>query len=819
VGGVPSPRQVEATETVDDAELPFPWEERELHVLFNKFDLDKDGEVHREDLPNLLRYIGARFEEGDIEKLVNEMTQYATLSWEEFFEFIIRFRQIDVTRLKKWFKEVDDDGSGQLDFEELEQLLLKMGYKPTREVVREAFEATDTDKSGLVSFREFEGLREHLRMTECFLKAEVEEITGLFNRAGGSKGEIVVEECWRISNFLGFSATPEDVARYSSEVDADGSGLVNHNELLQVMRLIRDGEAQRVHKVVRKYNVSKDATKQMMPVESLPFALAELGYFVQLPAIPDITAAIPRLENDHFFGVEDMQHFVLEFRKVEGFSQADAKQMAEVFKEESGDDGALSTLELGRVLRWFGFKKTLQETQKMAEEIDFDGSGQLELEEFMKLMRRLYQMECSKRYEIYKELEENRSGQVLVSSLPTAIAKLKGQEPWPAFLTAATKKAMALANGAKSEEPAKPPADIVGDAAAPEKDAQDVAADSTRRSSKMEDAERQAEFERAVAEAATLSEEMDKERRRTSMLKVEAMKKAKEDKAAEAEEQATVETEAKAKAAENADPEAEAAAKKVVAMPKAGVSWGAVAQGLSPSGALRRLEPVGGDDSEDSVGWPGLEAFFRQYKSLEVEQTRKNHLYSQEELARMQQAFNNYDKDRSGTVERGELAQLIAEYFPDATKSREGQQEILRFLAEVDEDGSGSLEFNEFVILMRKCDDQRDRKDLELEAKVVKECGFTAEEVDGFRQIFMMHVDYVGEIDLTTLADLLGQVVNLSEDQYEDLGNLVCELHPEGREVARFPQFLRLIKRMTEDKSWRVSEQAARVVKRANKRG
>jgi len=209
-----------------------------------------------------------------------------------------------------------------------------------------------------------------------------------------------------------------------------------------------------------------------------------------------------------------------------------------------------------------------------------------------------------------------------------------------------------------------------------------------------------------------------------------------------------------------------------------------------------------------------FEAFCRHYHELRVEEVRKNHLYSRGEVDRLRAAFNVYDKDKSGTVEKLELAKVIGEYFPDATKSKAGQQDIQRVLAEVDGDASCCLDFDEFLILMRRCDDQRDTKDLELEAQVVKECHYTTEEVDGYRAIFLEHVDWIGEIGSDALAEILGKVVHLTLPQQDQLASLVRQTHPEGREVARFPQFLKLIKLATEEKSWRVGEQAARVVKR-----
>merc|ERR1712137_955285 len=139
-------------------------------------------------------------------------------------------------------------------------------------------------------------------------------------------------------------------------------------------------------------------------------------------------------------------------------------------------------------------------------------------------------------------------------------------------------------------------------------------------------------------------------------------------------------------------------------------------------------------------------------------------------------------------------------------------------LKEVDTDASGAIDFKEFLLLMRKCDDSRDSRDIELEQAVIKECQLSPEDVDGFRQIFSANVDWKGEIDVETLGTILSKIKELDPHELEDLGRFVCEVHPEQRPVARFPQFLKLVKRLTQEETFNhVNAQAARVVRREQK--
>merc|ERR1711871_163302 len=119
---------------------------------------------------------------------------------------------------------------------------------------------------------------------------------------------------------------------------------------------------------------------------------------------------------------------------------------------------------------------------------------------------------------------------------------------------------------------------------------------------------------------------------------------------------------------------------------------------------------------------------------------------------------------------------------------------------------------------MRKCDDMRDEADVHMETTVVKECCLSVEEVEGFRQIFSSVVNWSGELDIQQIKDLLQSVIELNEDDTIELGKIVREVHPHGREVARFPQFIRLVKRLTDDNLLGVNEAANRSMRRVSMR-
>ncbi|XP_066273246.1 uncharacterized protein [Branchiostoma lanceolatum] len=68
---------------------------------------------------------------------------------------------------------------------------------------------------------------------------------------------------------------------------------------------------------------------------------------------------------------------------------------------------------------------------------------------------------------------------------------------------------------------------------------------------------------------------------------------------------------------------------------------------------------------------------------------------TREELTELQMAFQEFDKDGNGFIDRRELLNVMR-----CLGLNPSSMEVVEMLASVDEDGSGTIDFEEFVILM-----------------------------------------------------------------------------------------------------------------------
>merc|ERR1711939_842822 len=87
--------------------------------------------------------------------------------------------------------------------------------------------------------------------------------------------------------------------------------------------------------------------------------------------------------------------------------------------------------------------------------------------------------------------------------------------------------------------------------------------------------------------------------------------------------------------------------------------------------------------------------------------------WDDEQIDEFKQAFYSFDEDGEGTIGREELGQLLEALGENLTPP-----EVDEMMAEVDEDGSGQIDFDEFLGMM-----QKKMSDDELKHVVTDFCG------------------------------------------------------------------------------------------------
>ena len=130
------------------AELP-DTVRKKLFQVFKDIDKDGSGTISQEELVEACHNLSVSISPDDISKFVSSDTSGdGLLNFEEFCVFYIK-------RLDTVFSSLDQDGSGEISFDELRTAFNQLGYPATPREVKAVLAHVDTDSDGLVSFDEF----------------------------------------------------------------------------------------------------------------------------------------------------------------------------------------------------------------------------------------------------------------------------------------------------------------------------------------------------------------------------------------------------------------------------------------------------------------------------------------------------------------------------------------------------------------------------------------------------------------------------------------------------------------------------------------
>jgi len=133
-----------------------------LRKAFDAFDTDKKGSISVETTSTILRMMGVKMSEKNFREIVSEVDEDGSgeLEFEEFCALAAKFLiEEDEESLKHELKEAfriyDKEGDGYITTKVLKEILRELDNKLTEEDLDNIIEEVDEDGSGTLDFDEF----------------------------------------------------------------------------------------------------------------------------------------------------------------------------------------------------------------------------------------------------------------------------------------------------------------------------------------------------------------------------------------------------------------------------------------------------------------------------------------------------------------------------------------------------------------------------------------------------------------------------------------------------------------------------------------
>lgn len=140
--------------------------------------------------------------------------------------------QEQIDEFKEAFKLFDRDGDGTVDVDELGTVMKSLGQEPTEQEIRDMISEVDNDGSGSIEFPEFLQLMAK-KMNDTDTEQEIKDAFKVFDEH--ARGYITVDELKDIMSTLGEKLTDEETEEMIKYSHVDEEGHINYVEFVQLM--------------------------------------------------------------------------------------------------------------------------------------------------------------------------------------------------------------------------------------------------------------------------------------------------------------------------------------------------------------------------------------------------------------------------------------------------------------------------------------------------------------------------------------------------------------------------------------------------------
>eukprot|EP00949_MAST-11_sp_MAST-11-sp1_P001770 g1770.t1 len=138
----------------------------EFKEAFRLFDKDGGGSIDVDELKEAMEALGQSPDDEELQSMVDEVDEDGSgeIEFEEFL--VLMTKQIEATdeirSLEEAFDEWDDDHDGRLSVEQLRHIFAALPEKPDEDEIEELLDVADSDRDGMVNFDDV------VRMVRCY---------------------------------------------------------------------------------------------------------------------------------------------------------------------------------------------------------------------------------------------------------------------------------------------------------------------------------------------------------------------------------------------------------------------------------------------------------------------------------------------------------------------------------------------------------------------------------------------------------------------------------------------------------------------------
>lgn len=138
-----------------------------------------------------------------------------------------------IAEVREAFELFDKDHSGYINSKELGMVMRSLGQNPTEQELMDMINEVDEDGSGTVDFPEFLNMMAKKIQNTDSVEDEIKEAFRVFDKDG--HGHISADEFRFVMRNIGSQMTEEEIEEMITEADHDHDGLISYDEFAALL--------------------------------------------------------------------------------------------------------------------------------------------------------------------------------------------------------------------------------------------------------------------------------------------------------------------------------------------------------------------------------------------------------------------------------------------------------------------------------------------------------------------------------------------------------------------------------------------------------
>lgn len=384
-----------------------------FNSTFDRFKASGAPDCPKEVLPDILRTLGFSFVvKEEVKAITDEVTVYSTIDNNEFVTCLDKYAVHEKTKFAAAFEKDPDVNDGLLETAQLQRFLFHLGIGPSRHFIKESLEMC-AESAATLDFEAVYRVIALFRNSEGFAQSEILDIHGVFmpgvTKFGPNKGKMPVAGITGLLvNSFGPAVTalakrmgkeakagplcnPDELA---DEEDGSSQPPLPFSEVLIFARRMREREFLMYEQFFDKKDPD-DGTGQRggtFLLSNLAKTMKTLGFTVTQKTLDELieefVSDVGGTRAEDVLEFFEFTNLLAVFREKEGFSNSELDELISTFcRFDEDGSGELDVLELSDMMHYMGYSTKLEDIQRWIPMCDFNGNGQLDQREYLRLAR------------------------------------------------------------------------------------------------------------------------------------------------------------------------------------------------------------------------------------------------------------------------------------------------------------------------------------------------------------------------------------------------------------------------------------------------